>query len=242
MPLCTNPLPRRFAATIAMTALALAPLTTASAVQLCGNSNGSNQTVNAGNGYTATAWLNAPTNGWACLWSAQNGDFSVYWDITTYGFVHRVSKTNLSYRFDNCGNGWAWGSHTLNEWGNTGGVLTGLYGWAGSPTIEWYIIENWFGPKQNYGSFLTYKGSITVDGGTYDIYHTPKVSWGDFGQWWSVRQTGHTSGTVSYGAHFAKWRQLGAANSIMQEASWFVEPSQWPTKGKVTYNSVISLP
>lgn len=128
----------------------------------------------------------------------------------------------------------AWHQHSFS--GTTGkGVFT-LYGW--SPAHEWYIVDDWYGHANNSTiGWGTYVGTITVDGGTYDIRHYLKASTG-FNQWWSIRRTPRTSGTVSYPKHFQKWRSLGMPDTNITGLKYLVEANGDAAKGRLTINYI----
>jgi endo-1,4-beta-xylanase len=117
-------------------------------------------------------------------------------------------------------------SATYNPNGNS--YLT-VYGWTTNPLVEYYIVESWGSWRPPGG---TSKGVVTIDGVKYDLYQTTRTNQPSiegmktFPQFWSVRQTKNTSGTVNCASHFNMWASKQMNIGTMYEVSFAVEGYQ----------------
>lgn len=92
---------------------------------------------------------------------------------------------------------------------NNGNSYLTVYGWTRSPLIEYYIVEAH--GEYNPGSSAQSRGSIQYDGSTYKLYESTRVNAPSidgiqtFQQYWAIRDSHRTSGTVDTGVFFDAW-------------------------------------
>ncbi|KAJ0415912.1 endo-1,4-beta-xylanase 2 [Aspergillus carlsbadensis] len=154
------------------------------------------------NGFYYSFWTNG--QGTASYTNGDAGEYSVTWSNEDGGDF-------------TCGKGWSTGSAQDITYSATfspnGNAYLAVYGWTTSPLVEYYILENY--GDYNPGSSMTHMGTVTSDGATYDIYEhqqvdQPSISGtATFNQYWSIRQSTRSSGTVTTANHFDAWAALG---------------------------------
>ncbi|MCR5725894.1 MAG: glycoside hydrolase family 11 protein [Lachnospiraceae bacterium] len=116
-----------------------------------------------------------------------------------------------------------------------------VYGWTRDPLVEYYIVDSW-GSWRPPGA--TSKGTIGVDGGTYDIYETvrenqPSIDGNTtFKQYWSVRTSKRTKGTISVTEHFKAWEKLGMQMGNLYESCLTIEGYRSNGSAEVNLNKV----
>lgn len=167
------------------------------------------------------------------------GTFSCQWSGIGNVLFRKGKKFDSTQTYQQIGNISINYGASFNPGGNS---YLCVYGWTKSPLVEYYIVDNW----GTYRPTGAYKGSIYVDGGTYDIYQTTRYNQpsiegtSTFNQYWSVRQSKRSSGTISVSEHFKKWESLGMPMGKMYEVAFTVEGYQSNGSANV-YTNTLSI-
>ncbi|MCR8656504.1 glycoside hydrolase family 11 protein [Paenibacillus endoradicis] len=193
----------------------------------------SNQTGTQ-DGYDYELWKDSGTTS---MTLNSGGAFSAQWSNIGNALFRKGKKFDSTKTHSQLGNISINYSATFNPGGNS---YLCVYGWTKDPLVEYYIVDSW----GTYRPTGTKKGTITVDGGTYDIYETTRtnqpsiIGTATFKQYWSVRTSQRTSGTISVSEHFKKWESLGMPMGKMYEVALTVEGYQSNGSANVTSNTL----
>ena len=156
-----------------------------------------------------------------------DGFFYSFWNQNGAGQVSMTLGPKGNYSTKWCcgmlnftaGKGWKPGSadKVINFSGQYDGGSNGflaVYGWTRDPLIEYYIVEThgqWTPPGQGVNA----KGTYQSDGGTYKVFETTRTQQPSidgtqtFQQFWAVRESKRTNGTVTFANHVEGWKRAG---------------------------------
>ncbi|WP_435921417.1 glycoside hydrolase family 11 protein [Paenibacillus sp. DYY-L-2] len=198
-------------------ALALPAVSAQAATTITSNQTGTHD------GYDYELWKDSGTTS---MTLNSGGAFSATWSNINNALFRKGKRFNETQTHQQIGN------ISINYGANyqpNGNSYLCVYGWTVDPLVEYYIVDSW-GSWRPPGA--TSKGTFNVDGGTYDIYETTRVNQpsikgtATFKQYWSVRTSKRTSGTISVSEHFKKWESLGMTMGKMYEVALTVEGYQ----------------
>ena len=177
----------------------------------------------------------------------EGGNFSCEWENINNALFRRGKKYDCTKTYKELGD-------ISIEYGvdyqPDGNSYLCVYGWTRDPLIEYYIVECW-GSWRPPGQAQSL-GTVTVDGGTYDIYRTTRYNQPSidgnttFDQFWSVRKNKPQAdgtkieGTISVSKHFQAWEAAGLELGKMYEVAFNVEGYQ--SKGKADiYKNILNI-
>lgn len=169
------------------------------------------------NAQTITSNQTGTHNGYYySFWTEGGGSASM-----TLGAGGNYSTTWTNIQNFTAGKGWRTGTRDRvvcfegQYNGGSNGFLA-VYGWTKDPLIEYYVVEShgqWDPPGNT--SDIKNVGSFFSDGDTYDVYQSQRVNKpsiignATFYQFWSVRRTKRSSGTVTFKNHVDQWEKSG---------------------------------
>jgi endo-1,4-beta-xylanase len=182
-----------FAVILAAVTAAL-PGTAKAATTICSNQTGTN------GGFYYQMW--SAGTGSACITLNSGNSYSTSWS----GIGDFVA-----------GVGWNPGNNSTKSFSSSlsasgGTTLVSLYGWSTNPLVEYYVMENYAGSPPTAGTF---KGTVTSDGGTYNIYEHQQVNQpsiqgtATFEQYLAIRTSPTSSGTITTQNFFNAWASHG---------------------------------
>jgi endo-1,4-beta-xylanase len=155
-------------------------------------------------GYFYSFWKDTGT---ASMTLGSGGNYSASWNLGSGNLV--------------CGKGWKPGSssrrvgYNAGVWSPNGNAYLTLYGWTRNPLIEYYVVDSWGSWRPPGGSN---SGSISSDGGTYQLYRRQRVNAPSiegtrtFWQNWSVRTQKRSTGSnqvITFQNHVNAWNSRG---------------------------------
>jgi hypothetical protein len=178
-----------------------------------------------GNGYNYEIWMDSGTN--CGTMYGVGAAYRADWALGTSGDF--LARAGLSFGatkpHDQIGTISA--DYAFTKLASNGFSWVAIYGWTFSNLAEYYIVEDW--SLHRPGTTYESRGTLTVDGGTYDIYYnrrvgvpSPQGASTDFDQFWSVRRVARQCGHVSISEHFKQWQSLGMDMSGLLRESMLV--------------------
>src|SRR5262249_20956078 len=100
--------------------------------------------------------------------------------------------------------------HSVSGGGTT---LISLYGWTTNPLVEYYVEDDYVPAGNASGTFM---GTMTSDGGTYNIYEHQQVNQPcitgnscTFEQYLAIRTSPETTGTITFSNFVSAWASHG---------------------------------
>jgi endo-1,4-beta-xylanase len=177
-----------------------------------GQSHSGNGQAGSGN----LAWQLWSNQGTGTLTTFSTPAFSASWN-NSGNYLGR-----LGFEFGNAGKsfdtyGTITAQFTETKSGNSGNQWSyiGVYGWTTNPCIEWYIIDDSYSKMPiNPGNCTNMPNSpLSIDDGKYTMcVRTTSGTGGDrcgglssWTQYYSIRQSNRTCGTISVSEHFKAW-------------------------------------
>ncbi len=208
---------------------------------ICIDKKSGDQKTGTKDGYRYELW-NQNSQGTACMTIGDGALFSGEWD----GILNYLARRGLKYdetkTHREIGRFIATYDCDYRPTTASGNSYLSIYGWTSSPLIEFYIIEDWRNWIPSMDANATTVGNFTIDGSKYKIVKNTRVNQPSiqgtrtFEQYFSIRETPRTSGTIDITAHFEEWEKYGLELGKMYEVSFVVEGYQ--SKGSFEFRQL----
>lgn len=192
-------------------------------------------------GFRYELW-NQNGQGTGCMTLGAGALFKGNWDGVLNYLARRGLEYNETQTHDQIGTFYADYDCDYRPTTESGNSYLSIYGWTVDPLIEFYIVEDWRNWIPSMANGVSSKGTLSVDGGIYDIYVSTRVNQPSiqgnttFKQYFSIRRSTRNSGKISISEHFKKWESLGLEMGKMYEVSFVVEGYQ--SKGNFEFKSL----
>jgi len=205
-------------------------------------------------GYNYEFWTDNDAKGIMTL--GAKGTFSCDWESTVAGKGNFLARSGKKFSPEKLHSAVGtisvdYNAKTYSPVGSGVSYLC-IYGWtrantsSGAPLVEYYIVDNWGTYNRPPGSWTgaAVKGTIEVDGGTYDIYETTRTNMPSiegnktFQQYWSVNRERRTSGIISVSEHFKAWENIGMKLGNLYEVTLCVEGYNIKGSAEITKNTL----
>jgi endo-1,4-beta-xylanase len=172
-------------------------------------------------GYTFEVWMNKPDSGCMTVFGDE-ATFKAEWtDASDF-----IARAGLVYDGTQPHDQLGTFSSDFAFTGTVGGpLLIGVHGRMQDPPVDFFILEDWVNePNDTPPVSGESKGTITVDGGTYAVYHmqvgdgsTPRY------ETYSVRAESRTCGHLSISEHLSQWADMGLHMGGLASVDLFLE-------------------
>ncbi|MDR2942573.1 MAG: glycoside hydrolase family 11 protein [Treponema sp.] len=225
-----------------MLAAGLAVTGCESELDILGYGNGGERAVTISNkdeqgthdGYDYEIWRDKGT---VSMTLENGGNFSCSWSNIGNALFRKGKKFDATKTHNQIGNISIKYDAQFTPGGNS---YLCVYGWSKNPLVEYYIIES-------YGTYKptgTAKGSVSMDGGTYELYETTRTNQPSiegtktFKQYWAVRTSKRTSGTIDVTKIFNAWYDAGLSLGNLYEVALTAEGYQSNGNAKITSHTL----
>lgn len=201
-----------------------------SAQEMCTQS-GTERFAGKEGSYNYELW-NQYGQGTGCMTLGTGGSFSGHWSGIQNYLARRGFSYNETQTHSQIGTFSTTYNCSYNPNSSSGNSYLAVYGWTSDPLIEYYIIEDWRNWIPSMAQGTQSLGTLSIDGGIYDIYVADRINQpsikGDttFKQYFSIRRTKRSSGTISISEHFKKWESLQLPLGKLYEVAFVVEGYQ----------------